>query len=143
MRWLLWCFCLLAESYETLNHYHYHWQVVGTQFNFLFHFCLLMFSLARHLHYSRFQHSIQSIKLFQQSFFNKSFFQLDCSSLIFAGSGLKVLFIYLFDDNLATGGSLTGATLSCHVELSKYSASKLQKKTNKRKSKTLFYYNLL
>ena len=24
MRWLLWCFCLLAESYETINHYHYH-----------------------------------------------------------------------------------------------------------------------
>jgi len=22
MRWLLWCFCLLAESYETINHYH-------------------------------------------------------------------------------------------------------------------------
>jgi len=20
MRWLLWCFCLLAESYETINH---------------------------------------------------------------------------------------------------------------------------
>jgi len=26
-------------------------------------------------------------------------------------------FIYLFNDNLATGGSLTGAILSCHVEL--------------------------
>jgi len=25
MRWLLWCFCLLAESYETINHYHYQW----------------------------------------------------------------------------------------------------------------------
>jgi len=24
MRWLLWCFCLLAESYETINHYHYY-----------------------------------------------------------------------------------------------------------------------
>ena len=23
MRWLLWRFCLLAESYETINHYHY------------------------------------------------------------------------------------------------------------------------
>ena len=23
MRWLLWCFCLLAESYEIINHYHY------------------------------------------------------------------------------------------------------------------------
>ena len=22
MRWLLWCFCLLAESYEMINHYH-------------------------------------------------------------------------------------------------------------------------
>jgi len=22
MRWLLWCFCLLAESYETINHVH-------------------------------------------------------------------------------------------------------------------------
>jgi len=26
-------------------------------------------------------------------------------------------FIYLFNDNLATDGSLTGAILSCHVEL--------------------------
>ena len=25
--------------------------------------------------------------------------------------------IYLFNDNLAAGGSLTGATLSCHVEV--------------------------
>jgi len=33
--------------------------------------------------------------------------------------------MYLFNDNLATG--LTGAILSCHVELSKYSTSKLQK----------------
>jgi len=24
MRWLLWYFCLLAESYETINHYHYY-----------------------------------------------------------------------------------------------------------------------
>ena len=31
--------------------------------------------------------------------------------------------IYLFNYNLATGGSLTGAILSCHVELSKYSTS--------------------
>jgi len=23
MRWLSWCFYLLAESYETMNHYHY------------------------------------------------------------------------------------------------------------------------
>jgi len=23
MRWLLWRFCLLAESYEIINHYHY------------------------------------------------------------------------------------------------------------------------
>jgi len=30
MRWLLWCFCLLAESYETINHYHYHYQQIGT-----------------------------------------------------------------------------------------------------------------
>ena len=28
MRWLLWCFCLLAESYETINHYHYHYRYV-------------------------------------------------------------------------------------------------------------------
>ena len=38
------------------------------------------------------------------------------------------LFIYLFFDNLATGGSLTCAILSCHFELSKYSTSKFQKK---------------
>jgi len=25
MRWFLWCFCLLAESYETINHYHFQW----------------------------------------------------------------------------------------------------------------------
>jgi len=30
--------------------------------NFLFQFCLLMFSLAHHLHCSGFQHLIQSIK---------------------------------------------------------------------------------
>jgi len=23
VRWLFYCFCLLAESYETINHYHY------------------------------------------------------------------------------------------------------------------------
>jgi len=40
------------------------------------------------------------------------------------------LFIYLFYDNLATGGSLTCAILSCHVELSKYSTTKFRKKTN-------------
>jgi len=28
-----------------------------------------------------------------------------------------VVIIYLFNDNLATGGSLIGAILSCHVEL--------------------------
>jgi len=38
------------------------------------------------------------------------------------------IFIYLFFDNLATGGSLTCAILSCHFELSKYSTSKFQKK---------------
>ena len=40
------------------------------------------------------------------------------------------MFIYLFCDNLATGGSLTYAILSCHVELPKYSTSKFQKKHN-------------
>jgi len=30
-----------------------------------------------------------------------------------------LLFIDLFSENLATGASLTGAILSCHVELSK------------------------
>jgi len=29
MRWLLWCFYLLAESYETINHYHYHYYYIG------------------------------------------------------------------------------------------------------------------
>ena len=39
MRWLLWCFCLLAESYETINHYHCwrnlwcDWHVTHTQRN--------------------------------------------------------------------------------------------------------------
>jgi len=33
-----------------------------------------MFSLAYHLHYSRFQHSIQLIKNFQQSFFESFIF---------------------------------------------------------------------
>jgi len=32
--------------------------------------------------------------------------------------------LYLFYDNLAAGGSLTCAVLSCQVELSKYSTSK-------------------
>ena len=40
------------------------------------------------------------------------------------------LFIYLFYDNLATGGSLTGVILSCHVKLSKYSTSKLTRNIN-------------
>jgi len=40
------------------------------------------------------------------------------------------LFIYLVYDNLATGGSLTCAILSFHVELSKYSTSKFQKNIN-------------
>jgi len=26
MRWILWCFCLLAESYETINHYDYQYK---------------------------------------------------------------------------------------------------------------------
>jgi len=38
-------------------------------------------------------------------------------------SVMNGLFNYLFNDNLATGGSLTGAILSCHVEISKYSTS--------------------
>jgi len=29
MRWLLWCFCLLAESYETIKQYHYHESMEG------------------------------------------------------------------------------------------------------------------
>jgi len=37
--------------------------------------------------------------------------------------------LYLYTDNVTTGGSLTGAILSCHVEISKYSTSKLQKNT--------------
>jgi len=37
------------------------------------------------------------------------------------------LFLHLFDDNLATGGSLTGAILSCHVEISKHNARKTLK----------------
>ena len=43
---------------------------------------------------------------------------------------LYILYIYLFYDNLATGGSLTCAILSCHFELSKYITSKFQKKRN-------------
>jgi len=50
------------------------------------------------------------------------------------------LFNYLFNNNLATGGSLTDAILSCHVELSKYSTSQLQKKHEQyAKTNTLFY----
>ena len=40
----------------------------GYAIKFLSHFCLFMFSLAHHLHCSRFQHSIQSIKIFRQIF---------------------------------------------------------------------------
>ena len=32
MRWLLWCFCLLAESYETVNHYHATVSAFSTKF---------------------------------------------------------------------------------------------------------------
>jgi len=39
---------------------------------------------------------------------------------VFSRRYAVTIFIYLFNDNLATGGSLTGAILSCHVELSKY-----------------------
>jgi len=41
--------------------------------NFLFHFCLLMFSLAHHLHCSGLQHSIQSIKFSAIFFFNLAY----------------------------------------------------------------------
>ena len=52
MWWLLWCFCLLlAESYETINHYHYadkiicrakcsnFWQIFGIGIKMLFWNC--------------------------------------------------------------------------------------------------------
>ena len=55
------------------------------------------------------------------------------SSPVATGLGLGqvfFIFIYLFYDNLATGGSLTCAILLCHFELSKYSTSKFQKKRN-------------
>jgi len=51
----------------------------------------------------------------------------------------REVILYLFNDNLATGGILTGAILSCHVELSKHSKSKLQKKQIIRKTNTLLY----
>jgi len=35
----------------------------------------------------------------------------------YCGRWYYYLFIFLFNDNLATGGSQTGAILSCHVEL--------------------------
>jgi len=37
MRWLLWCFCLLAESYETINHYHYHYFSHNPRAHVLYH----------------------------------------------------------------------------------------------------------
>ena len=52
MRWLLWCFCLLAESYETINHYHYHikenitigyWNTFkACSLNYTFTFCAIL-----------------------------------------------------------------------------------------------------
>jgi len=39
MRWLLWCFCLLAESYETINHYHYHYQIFSQGGSKVVKFC--------------------------------------------------------------------------------------------------------
>jgi len=49
--------------------------------------------------------------------------------------------MYLFDDNLARGGSLTGAILSCHVELSKYNNARKTLKNHKEdaKTNTLYY----
>ena len=42
--------------------------------------------------------------------------------------------IYLFNDNLATGGSLTGAILSCRVELWKYNARRIKNPTEMQKN---------
>jgi len=55
----------------------------------------------------------------------------------------RLLFIYLFYDNLATGGSLTCAILLCHVELSKYSTSKFQKKKNKQYAKRVHCFTVI
>ena len=55
----------------------------------------------------------------------------------------RLLFIYLFYDNLATGGSLTYAILLCHVELSKYSTSKFQKKKNKQYAKRVHCFTVI
>jgi len=55
------------------------------------------------------------------SFFHRHFHRI-CGirrSIFFFAAYCKRLFIYLFNDNHATGGSLTGEIL-CHVELSKY-----------------------
>ena len=62
-------------------------------------------------------------------------------------SVMNGLFNYLFNDNLATGGSLIGPILSCHVELSKYSTSELQKKPTNNTQKrihcfTRIYYSI-
>jgi len=44
------------------------------------------------------------------------------------------VFFLLFNDNLATGGSLTGAFLSCHVEVSKYNnARRIKNQTEMHK----------
>jgi len=40
-----------------------------------------------------------------------------CDLIKFGPLEKVYIIIYLFNDNLATGGSLTGAILSCHVEL--------------------------
>jgi len=55
----------------------------------------------------------------QQNLFDKMVSMQDLAQPKFLSNTLWciLLFIYLFNDNLATGGSLTGAILSCHVEL--------------------------
>ena len=71
MRWLLWCFCSLAESYETINHYHYHYHsrlllvaqrapiTIGTTLALMFH--ILCISNLRSWYVSTFSLSFSTI----------------------------------------------------------------------------------
>ena len=57
------------------------------------------------------------------------------------------LFIYSFNNNLAIGGSLTSASFSCHVEISKYNNARKTPKTIKEMQKrihctTKIYYSI-
>ena len=59
----------------------------------------------------------------------------------FSAMSDSYLCIYLLDDNLTTGCSLTGAISSCHVELSENTTIQENNSKHKEKAKTNTLYN--